>query len=345
MDIEAENLFPDNFNIEETMEMGDTRLLNDLLSPETSTGDPEKIEKIVKEIEQPVEKKTSSAKIKTIPSPTEETTVDEKQNMLSSLFDEGEEEEEEGEEKEKIEKEKSKENPTIEEEPVENQFAALSKDLFNLGVFSKDEDEEDVAINTPQEFLDRFNGEKKKGAIEIVNNFIGQFGQDYQNAFDAIFVKGINPKEYFGIYNNVVSFAELDLAQEDNQVKVMKQALSDQGFEAEDIDSEIERIKNYGDLEAVSTKHHKVLVKKETLRLKEKEQEAERELQQKTIIKNQFIENVQQVLQEKLKTKEFDGIPLNPKLATELQDFLLVDKYRTVSGETLTDFDKTILEL
>jgi hypothetical protein len=46
-----------------------------------------------------------------------------------------------------------------------------------------------------------------------------------------------------------------------------------------------------------------------------------------------------------LKTKEFDGIPLNPKLASELQDFLLVDKYKTPSGETLTDFDKTILEL
>jgi hypothetical protein len=50
-------------------------------------------------------------------------------------------------------------------------------------------------------------------------------------------------------------------------------------------------------------------------------------------------------LEEKLKTKEFDGIPLNPKLANELQDFLLVDKYKTNSGETLTDFDRTILEL
>jgi hypothetical protein len=51
------------------------------------------------------------------------------------------------------------------------------------------------------------------------------------------------------------------------------------------------------------------------------------------------------VLQEKLKSKEFDGIPINPKLASELQDFLLVDKYKTASGETLTDFDRTILEL
>ena len=46
-----------------------------------------------------------------------------------------------------------------------------------------------------------------------------------------------------------------------------------------------------------------------------------------------------------MKNKEFDGIPLNPKLAGELQDFLTIDKYKTNSGETLTEFDKTILEL
>jgi hypothetical protein len=30
--------------------------------------------------------------------------------------------------------------------------------------------------------------------MEMVNNFIGQFGEDYQEAFDAIFVKGVKPK-------------------------------------------------------------------------------------------------------------------------------------------------------
>ena len=33
------------------------------------------------------------------------------------------------------------------------------------------------------------------------------------------------------------------------------------------------------------------------------------------------------------------------KLASELQDFLLVDKYKTKTGETLTDFDKAILDM
>ena len=224
------------------------------------------------------------------------------------------------------------------------QFGALAKDLAKLGVFSMEEDEE-LNISTPEEFLERFQEEKKKGAIEMVNNFIGQFGDDYQKAFDAIFVKGVNPKEYFSTYNNIESFSDMDLSKENNQVAVIRQALADQGFESEDVESEIERLKNYGDLETVATKHHKVLVKKEATKLANLEQKAQQELQQKQAMRNQYIQNVQGVLNEKLKSKEFDGIPINPKLANELQDFLLVDKYKTASGETLTDFDKTILDL
>jgi hypothetical protein len=344
-----------NFSIENTMEMGPggAELLNDLLSPETSTGSPDDLQEIVKNVEDtPPAPKPEVPKGKEIV-PKEEGKESTGQDLISNFLGDntGEEDEEEVDIQPVKKKAPAAEAPKAEDDAPEegeevSQFAALSRDLFKLGVFSKeDDDEEDVDISTPEAFLERFQSEKKKGAVEMVQSFIGQFGEDYQQAFDAIFVKGVNPKEYFGTYNNIVSFAELDLAQENNQVAVIKQALADQGFEPEDIDTEVERLKNYGDLESVATKHHKVLVKKEAQKLSQIEQKAEQELQQKQAIKNQYIQNVQQVLQDKLKSKEFDGIPLNPKLANELQDFLLVDKYKTAGGETLTDFDKTILEL
>lgn len=351
-----------NFSIENTMEMGPggAELLNDLMSPETSTGNPDDIQKIVKTAEPPApDPKPDVPKGKEVvpKADGEEFTG---QDLISSFLGDNTDGEEDSEEVDpQPVKKKAPAAPAAEATPAaeenENedgegeeqvsQFTALSRDLFKLGVFSQDEDEEDVNISTPEEFLERFQSEKKKGAVEMVQNFIGQFGEDYQQAFDAIFVKGVNPKEYFGAYNNVVGFSEMDLSQESNQVRVIKQALADQGFETEDIDTEVERLKNYGDLESVATKHHKVLVKKEAQKLAQMEQKAEQELQQKQAIKNQYIQNVQGVLQDKLKSKEFDGIPINPKLANELQDFLLVDKYKTASGETLTDFDKTILEL
>ena len=334
-----------NFGIEDTMEMGvgNTQLLDDLFSPETSTEDPDKLEKIVKTAEEPqAPKKPEVSKGKEVVQKLdgEESTP---QDVLKNFL--GDDEDEEAEEDDVVTPPAKAAAEEEEDDVTESPFVSLSKDLFKLGVFTQDDDEEDVVIETPEQFLEKFNSEKKKGAIEIVDNFIGQFGEDYQKAFDAIFVKGVNPKDYFGVYNNVVNFAELDLSNEDNQVRVIKQALADQGFDDEDVTTEVERLRNYGDLETVASKHHKVLVKKEAVKLQQMEQQAEQQLQQKAMVRNQYIQNVQSVLQDKLKTKEFDGIPLNPKLASELQDFLLVDKYKTPSGETLTDFDKTILEL
>lgn len=333
-----------SFSIEDTAELGsgNTSPLDELFSSESVSTSPEKIEKI--EPKKKVEKAT----------PEKEKPKKEEKKPLDSLFEEEEEEEkEEGDEKPEDKKkvEKKAENEGEEEEEEEegaekkNNFNALATDLFNLGVFTKEEGEEDVEINTPQELLDRFNAEKQKGAYQAIERFIGQFGEDYQQAFDAIYVKGANPKEYFGIYNNIKDFSSLDLKTEANQIAVIKQTLAAQDLSPEDIDAEVERLKNYGDLETVAQRYHKVLVKKEAEKLTQLEKDSAAKIEQQAAIKRQYVTNVNTILQKKIQAKEFDGIPVNPKLAQELQDFLITDKYKTPSGETLTEFDRTILDL
>lgn len=350
----AENLDNDksfgNFSIENTMEMGmgNSELLNDLMSPETSTSSPDDIQDITEEPAAPKTKKTAKSIGETINEANVEKkdeAENDKKSLTDFLLDVDEEEVEEDKEVKPstvVESSSSTDEP---EEKEISRFSALSNDLYKLGVFSKDDDEEALPINTPEEFLERFQEEKRKGAIDVVNTFISQFGEDYQQAFEAIYVKGVNPKEYFGAYNSITSFAELDLSNESNQIHVLKQALNDQGFEPEDVETEIERLKNYGDLETVAAKHHKVLIKKEAVKLQQIEQHSQQLLQQKQAIKSEYANNVNHILQEKLKTKEFDGIPINPKLINELQDFLITDKYKTSSGEQITEFDRTILEL
>ena len=349
----TDNLSMGNFSIQDTMEMGmgNQDLLNDLMSPETASGNPEDVTPIIKEANPP---EPTPAPVK--PKGKEITPVldtdDEKQkgqasiaNFLGGGDDDDEDEEDADDDNSTPIASASADDEDGEDVPQGTQFSALAKDLTKLGVFSEDDDEEESEISTPEQFLEKFQNEKKKGAIEMVDNFLNQFGEDYRSAFDAIFVKGVSPKEYFSTYDQVVNFAEMDLSEESNQKSIIKRALADQGFDAEDIESEVERLQNYGDLESVATKHHKVLVKKEAQKLQQMEAKAEQELQQKAHVKNQYISNVQGILQEKIKTKEFDGIPLNPKLANELQDFLLVDKWKTPSGELLSDFDRTILDL
>jgi hypothetical protein len=338
-------LSSNSFSIQDTMEMGagNKELLEGLFAPEV---DPDDVKPIIAETA-PVEpaKKPEVPKGKEI-TLVEDDDSDEKkgQSLISNFLGDNSEDDDDDDEPGKVitTEVKTTDSPPAEPTP---QFAALSNDLFKLGVFVKEEGEEDVQINTPEELLERFNSEKRKGASEIVENFIGQFGQDYQNAFDAIFVKGADPKEYFSVYNQVVDLSEMDLTQESNQITVMRRALADQGFDPEDITTEIERLQNYGDLESVSAKHHKVLVKKDAQKLQEIQAKGEQEQLQKQQIKNTYISNVQNILEDKVKAKDFDGIPINPKLANELQDFLLVDKWKTPQGETLSDFDRTILDL
>lgn len=351
---EQENDSLDNsFGIQNTMDLGigNTAALDNFLDEgaATATSTADNLTKIVNEVEDP-QKPATTVKGKTLaitpetPAPTADALVD------GFLGTEEESEEEEtaptnAAKDNKVTKITTEANDDTPGEEVSN-FEALASDLYDLGVFTKEEDDESPAdLSKPEAFLEKFQAEKKKGAIEMVNNFIGQFGEDYQEMFEAVFVKGVDPKDYLSTYNNIVNFAELDLSVESNQEKVIRQGLKDQGFDPEDIDTEVERYRTYGDLETVANKLHKVLVKKESAKLAELEAKSERELQSKAAVRTQYINNVQTILQEKLKTKEFDGIPLNPKIAGELQDFLLVDKYKTASGETLTDFDKAILEM
>lgn len=345
------------FGIQNTMETGagDAQLLNDLMAPETASGNPDDVTPIVNETDPPQpETNTDPPRGKDITPPnsvdgkTDEEKASGESLIADFLTDSDEDDDDDAKVADsKIDNVKSDSDIDIDnddEDDGDNKFNALSNDLFKLGVFNKEEDEE-VSINTPEEFLERFNAEKKKGASDIVQNFIGQFGEDYQNAFDSIFVKGVDPKEYFGAYGKVVSFSEMDLSKEQNQVSIMKQALEDQGFEPEDISKEIERLQNYGDLDTVATRHHKVLVKKEAKKLERLDSEAQQVQEQKTEIRNQYINNVQSILSDKVKEKEFDGIPINSNIANELQDFLLVDKWKTPAGETLTDFDRAILDM
>lgn len=340
-DLETPNI--GNFSIQDTMEMGmgNMELLKDLLGPDTASASPDDI-KDIKDEETPASKTTkASAKV------GEEEKKEDTSRSITDFLLGGDDDEEEEEDVTPIAKTKEAAVATTSEEDDDaiNPFSAFSRDLFKLGGFTKDEDEDDVQINTAEEFLERFESEKKKGASEIVENFIGRFGEDYQNAFTSIFVNGVDPKDYFGTYNAIQSFTDLDLSDEGNQIAIIKQTLSDQDYDPEDITTEIERLKNYGDLESVAGKHHKVLVKKEAVKLQKLEQDKAAQLQQQNAYKQQYSNNVNSILQDKLKAKEFDGIPLNPKLATELQDFLITEKWKTNSGENLTDFDRTVLEL
>lgn len=349
----------DDFGIENTVSVddsgvGNADLLADLLADEedaaVASASPEGVSSIESEEDSSEEQKENESEKDKTPDPS----------FLSDFLSESEETEEEKEEKEdstNASEKKEETNttsskkeslkPDSEKDPESTviAFDSLANELADLGVFSRKEGEEELTVNSPEEFLERFKQEKQQAAQQIVSDFIGQFGQDYQEAFNAIYVNGVDPKTYFSKSSGISDFASMDLANEKNQEEVVRTMLTEQGYESEDVESELEKLKNYGDLEDASKRYHKVLVKKQKASLDVEMQRSQQEQQIKAAQKQEYLNNIQNVLQDKLKQKEFDGIPLNSNSANELQDYLLVDKWKTQSGETLTDFDKTILDL
>lgn len=354
---------PSSFGIVDTIAASSQELIDSFLDGDSSvTAKPEEI-KDIKAEEPP--KPEQKAAPKAAESKAAEISVDNPDGNMSLDLDDIKDEEEQQEEEEEQkpvakETKKAGKKPTAKEalegteektEVPDNQgdfnpFAAFAKELYNLGAFMKDSEDEQVEIpETPEQFLETFNYQVGKKAEAAVDNFISRFGEDYQEAFEAIFVNGVSPKEYFGTYNTIQNFSELDLTSEQNQMAVVKQTLKDLDYEDEDIKTEIERLKNYGDLEEVAKKHHKVLIKKEAQKLQELSERQEQVRAQQLAVKRQFANNVTTVLQEKVKAKDFDGIPINPRLAEEVEEMLLAEKWKNSAGEALTDFDVEILNL
>ncbi len=235
-----------------------------------------------------------------------------------------------------------------EEETEEiNTFEVLSKNLFDLGIFNKTEDEEeDVKISTPEEFRDRFLKEVNVQANSQIYNFISdKHGEEGLEMFESVFMKGVPPEEYLNRYTKIESLKDLDLTQESVQEQVYRVYYKKLGWDGDKIDKKISKLKDYGELEEEAIIVHEKLIEQEQKEFAGLEAKKVQEEQVKLQEKQRYANTINQIISEKLKTKDFDGIPLTEKVAKEAYENLVVEKYKLQSGEKLTEFDKAILEL
>lgn len=242
----------------------------------------------------------------------------------------------------------TKQKQDVPQEAEEDTYTTLGKDLMRLGVFSKnseDESEDTLEIKTPEEFLERFNLEKKKGAINILDNFLSQFGDEYRKMFDAVFVNGVKPQEYIQSFAKIESIKALDLTSEDNQERVVRAYYKNLKWDDQKIESKIQKLKDYGDLEDESKAYHEVLLNKEKEQAEALENKKKLEAEEAKNKEAATKKSYQRILGEKAKTQELDGIPLTQKDVDETLSYLTDKKYKLQSGELLSEFDKDLLEL
>lgn len=302
-----------------------------LSSTEAVKADPKDIKEITDEEEETVVEPAKKTTPKKEAQKPKEEVVD-KDKLIDSFLKEDEEEEE------VITKKEDKQ----EESADLNHFEVFSEELYKLGVFTPDGDEPVIA-KTPDEFLALFNEQKQKGATEWLENFLSKHGEDRRELFDAIFINGVKPEEYLPVYNEVENFENLDLEIEDNQESVVRSYYLKMGWDKEEVDSKIEKLKQYADLEDEAKKVHPKLVQQEKKKLEQLADDAKNK--QEAIVKadEDYKQHLSTLLREKLKTKDFDGIPMDVKKAEQVFDFLYTKKWKLPSGELLTDWDRFVL--
>ena len=169
-----------NFSIQDTMEMGmgNQELLQGLFEPETASSNPEDVTPIIKDANAPeapeapaVKKGKDIVPPKSVDGKTDEEKLD-GQSMISDFLSDSDDDEEADDTTPapvaKPAEANTDDSDDEEGAPEGTQFTALANDLYKLGVFTNDGDEDPETVTTAEEFLERFNNEKKKGASEIV---------------------------------------------------------------------------------------------------------------------------------------------------------------------------------
>lgn len=244
--------------------------------------------------------------------------------------------------------EQSQDNEPGNDEADDPTYQTLSKDLLRLGVFTKnseDETEDTIDVKTPEDFLKRFSLEKKKGAIDILEGFLSQYGEDRRTLFDAIFVNGVDVQEYLQSFAKQEALGVVDLNIESNQERIVRAYYKGLKWDDAKIENRVQKLKDYGDLEDEAKSFHEVLLNKEKETAQELERKKINEIKEKQDKEIAVKKSLSRILTEKLKAQELDGIPLNEKEAAATLDYLTEKKYKLANGDLLSEFDKDLLEL
>lgn len=323
------SLIPDDFGIQSTEVLSGTQYGDFIL------GDSNEIT-LAKDEPTPPAKTTPTQTVKEEPSIKDE-------DIQSAILDT--EVDEDGDVLPANSKPSKKESLPDQDDDDDNTFNLLAKNLYELGIFNK-LDDEDEEINTPEDFKEQWIKQLTAQSNSQIYNFLtDKHGEEGVELFNSLFVNGVDPKEYLSKYTEIQSLENIDLTEESTQEQVYKTYYKKLGWAEDKISKKIQKLKDYGELEEEATDAHEKLLELEQKELSSKKAQKEAEEEAKQQFKVHYAQSVNQILSEKLKQREFDGIPLTEKIARETYENLVVEKYKLPTGEKLTEFDKKILEL
>jgi len=289
----------------------------------------------------PAPAKTTTAPTQTSSVPVKETTPSPStEEIEKSIFNTDEEETDDGKEDEK--------EKNVEDDKNVNQFEALSKNLYELGIFESEEDEKGNSVieltSTPEEFKDLWEKQKLKAAETTIYNFLSsRHGDEGIKMFEDVFQSGVSPRDYLADYVEIQDLSTLDLSLEAHQEQIIREDGKRRNIPADKVEKRIQRLKDMASLQEEAEDILPQLKAQSEKKLADRVEAEKQKTLRDQQADNQYKLSVTKSLQENLKKKEYDGIPLNDETANKVFDFLYTPKYVS-NGKKLTEFDVFILE-
>lgn len=225
----------------------------------------------------------------------------------------------------------------------ETEFSSLSKELYKLRIFEAPVDDEGneapIIANTAEEFKTLFEEQSNSKGAQWIDNFLTRFGDDKKDFFHAVFINGVDPQKYFSVASSIEKLEGLDLANETNQERVVREFYKRSGMTAENIDKTVTRLKEIAELQNQAEQFHPLVVDQDKASLLKLEEDRKLSLQNEQRADAQYKASVSRILMDKLKEKEFDGIAVNDKVAQKAFEFIYSKPWRAPDGTLLTDLD------
>lgn len=244
--------------------------------------------------------------------------------------------------------------PVEEEEEVEgefNQFEALSKNLYELGIFSADEDEEGnpsyTLSKSPEEFKSLWEEQKAKALdTSLYNYLMNKHGEEGINVFKAIFQDGVNPKEYFQSYVELQDLSTLDVENETHQEQIVREHLRKSKWAEDKINLRISRLKDRAELQEEAEMILPQLIEERQQSILDKQEAARNAEQARIAQETQFKTQVNRLLTEAIKTKELDGVSITQEKAQKISAYMNEKRYENkTTGEKYTQFEMDLRRL
>lgn len=222
-------------------------------------------------------------------------------------------------------------------------FKTVGEGLLKLGKFEEVPSDFEWTQDNFLKFFDDFT--KKKAQADIEDILTENWGDEGIEMFKDIFLNKVPIKDYLERYSEAQDFSSVDLEKVGNQKYIIKSYLESTGVDEDEIFERIELLEEQGKLKAKAESFKDKLVEESRAEMKRLAQQEEFRKQQLAITEKKRYDAITEAVNNAIKAKEVNGIPLSVADNKELLPYITAPAYKLANGQKLTEFDKDLREL